>query len=103
MTAQTGEGTLLPPILRHKRYDEPSVFAPENLLREARRQKAISAGAVPRICVLDPDGDIVPPGLIERVEILTDGGSAIYGSDAVAGVINFITCPSSEHSAQIAA
>ena len=59
MTAQKGEGTLLPPILRHKRYDEPSVFAPENLLREARRQKAISAGAVPRICVLDPDGDIV--------------------------------------------
>lgn len=49
----------MPPILRHKRYDEPSVFAPENLLREARRQKAIPAGAVPRICVLDPDGDIV--------------------------------------------
>lgn len=41
------------------RYDEPSVFAPENLLREARRQKAIPAGAIPRICVLDPDGDIV--------------------------------------------
>jgi SAM-dependent methyltransferase len=41
------------------RYDEPSVFAPENLLREARWQKAIPADAIPRICVLDPDGDIV--------------------------------------------
>jgi uridine phosphorylase len=48
-----------PPILCHKRYDEPSVFAPENLLREARRQKAIPNGVVPKICVLDPDGDIV--------------------------------------------
>ena len=38
-----------------------------------------------------PDPDIVPPGMIERVEIVPDGGSAIYGSDAVAGVINFIT------------
>ena len=48
-----------PPILRQKKYDQPSEFAPENLLREARRQKAIPDGQVPRICVLDPDGDIV--------------------------------------------
>ena len=48
-----------PPILRHKDYDQPSVFAPENLLREARRQKALPVRTVPRICVLDPDGDIV--------------------------------------------
>lgn len=43
------------------------------------------------IMVTTPDPDIVPPGAIERVEIVPDGGSAIYGSDAVAGVINFIT------------
>lgn len=43
------------------------------------------------ISVTTPDPDIVPPSLIERVEIVPDGGSAIYGSDAVAGVINFIT------------
>jgi len=48
-----------PPILRAKRYDRPSVFVPENLLREARRQKAIPPGQVPAICVLDPDGDMV--------------------------------------------
>ena len=59
VTEQTGEQSFMPPILRHKRYDAPSVFAPENLLREARRQKAIPEGAIPRICVLDPDGDIV--------------------------------------------
>ena len=38
-----------------------------------------------------PDPDVIPPALIQRVEIVTDGGSAIYGSDAVGGVINFIT------------
>ena len=40
-------------------YDAPSVFQPENLLREARRQKNIPDGAVPAVCVLDPDGDII--------------------------------------------
>lgn len=43
------------------------------------------------VLVTSPDVDIVPPGIIERVEVVPDGGSAIYGSDAVAGVINFIT------------
>ena len=38
-----------------------------------------------------PDPDIIPPGAIERVEIVPDGGSAVYGADAVAGVMNFIT------------
>lgn len=38
-----------------------------------------------------PDPDIIPPGVISRLEIVPDGGSAIYGSDAVAGVMNFIT------------
>jgi iron complex outermembrane recepter protein len=33
----------------------------------------------------------IPVSAIDRVEILTDGASAIYGSDAVAGVVNIIT------------
>lgn len=33
----------------------------------------------------------IPAGAIERVEILKDGASAIYGTDAIGGVINFIT------------
>ncbi|MCC5996108.1 MAG: TonB-dependent receptor [Oceanicaulis sp.] len=32
----------------------------------------------------------IPRGLVERVEVLTGGASAIYGSDAVTGVVNFI-------------
>ena len=34
---------------------------------------------------------IVPAGLIDRIEILSQGASAIYGSDAVTGVVNVIT------------
>ncbi|MFG6485337.1 TonB-dependent receptor [Roseateles sp. BYS78W] len=37
------------------------------------------------------DINTLPIGAIERIEILKDGGSAIYGADAVAGVVNFIT------------
>lgn len=32
----------------------------------------------------------IPKGLIERVEVLKDGASALYGSDAMAGVINYV-------------
>lgn len=35
--------------------------------------------------------DAMPSEVIERIEILLDGASAVYGSDAVAGVINIIT------------
>lgn len=37
------------------------------------------------------DLNTVPMALVERVEVLTDGGSATYGTDATAGVVNFIT------------
>lgn len=39
----------------------------------------------------NPDFPFIPDLAIERVEIVADGASAIYGSDAVAGVVNFIT------------
>jgi len=35
------------------------------------------------------DLNVIPPTLIESVEIVTGGASAVYGSDAIAGVINF--------------
>ncbi len=42
-----------------KDYAASSVFRPEALLREARRQKQLPTLAVPAVCILDPDGDIV--------------------------------------------
>ena len=35
--------------------------------------------------------DMIPSRMVERVDIVTSGASAVYGSDAVAGVVNFIT------------
>src|SRR5579863_10185007 len=37
-----------------------------------------------------PDLDQIPAGLVDRIEVVTGGASAAYGSDAIAGVINFI-------------
>ena len=37
-----------------------------------------------------PDINMVPSSLIQRIEVLTGGATAVYGSDAVAGVVNFI-------------
>lgn len=46
-------------IINNKYYNEESVFKPENLLREAKRQKSLPDGNIPSICLLDPDGDIL--------------------------------------------
>lgn len=59
------------PILDNKLYAAPSVFTVENMLREARRQKAIVEGNVPAICILDPDGDIA-------AHLITTGQAATH-------------------------
>lgn len=47
------------PLFASRDYEAPSLFTPQNLLREARRQKRLPKGRVPAICVFDPDGDLV--------------------------------------------
>lgn len=37
------------------------------------------------------DADNIPGIAVERIEVVADGGSAIYGSDAIGGVVNYIT------------
>lgn len=37
-----------------------------------------------------PDLNFIPSALIQRVDVLTGGASAVYGADAVAGVVNFV-------------
>lgn len=51
--------------------------------------KRISAYGQPTSSVA-VDVDSIPISALERVEILKDGASAVYGSDAIAGVVNFI-------------
>src|SRR5258706_4397930 len=74
----------VPPILAQKHYTQPSAFTPENLLREARRQKRITGSSIPDICVLDPDGDMVR-SLIARGEARLESGWACYHTELIVG------------------
>lgn len=55
------------------------------ILVNGRRWIADDAGQIPEV-----DVNTIPAALIERVDIVTGGASAVYGSDAVTGVINFV-------------
>jgi len=50
-----------------------------------------SPGAIPDQAQLLVDTNLLPMVAVEQVEFLRDGGAAIYGSDAIAGVMNVIT------------
>jgi uridine phosphorylase len=68
------------PIFEDKHLAEPSAFSPENLLREARRQKGLPIATVPVVCVLDPDGDIMRE-LVQAGRARRDPSWACYHTD----------------------
>jgi iron complex outermembrane recepter protein len=43
------------------------------------------------VALLGVDANLLPLGAVERIEVLKDGAAATYGSDAIAGVVNFIS------------
>jgi len=61
------------------------------ILLNGRRVVPMGNGAA-----ASPDLSHIPTAMVERIEILKDGASAIYGSDAMAGVVNIITKQSAE-------
>jgi outer membrane receptor protein involved in Fe transport len=62
------------------------------VLINGRRMQPGGAGGVvgPGGNANSPDINQIPASLIERVDVLTGGASAVYGADAVAGVVNFV-------------
>ena len=68
----------LSPLLRNKMYEEPSIFNPEDLLREARRQKNIYQKTIPEICILDPDGDIAAYLIKEQKAVLNESWACYH-------------------------
>ncbi len=86
----------IPPILDNKRTDAPSVFEPAALLRESRRQKGLAAREVPRVCILDPDGDILrslkASGLAERVEHWPCYHTELYGFPLGGKTAGIVAC-----------
>ncbi len=63
-------------------------LGPERTLLMVNGRRLAPAGV--RGAPVAPDLNLIPGSLIDRVEILTDGASSIYGADAVAGVANVI-------------
>jgi len=61
-------------------------------LGAARTLVLIDGRRMPYGSIFDSASDLnlVPTAMVDRVEVLTGGSSAVYGSDAVAGVVNFI-------------
>ncbi len=56
------------------------------VLLNGRRMVPSGTGADPSV-----DLNSIPTSAVERIEVLKDGASAVYGSDAIAGVVNIIT------------
>lgn len=83
-----GSAFVRPPTLRGLPPDQILV-----LVNGHRRHRSalvqVTGGALSR-GAQGPDLQQIPVGAIERIEILRDGASAQYGSDAIAGVINII-------------
>jgi hypothetical protein len=67
-------------ILINKYYNEPSIFLPENLLREARRQKNKKECNVPAICLLDPDGDLANYLIIKKRAVKNECWACYHSS-----------------------
>ncbi|MFT4256726.1 MAG: TonB-dependent receptor [Pseudoxanthomonas sp.] len=59
-------------------------------LGAARTLTLVNGRRLPKGSSETTDISIIPAALVKRVDILTGGASAVYGSDAVAGVVNFI-------------
>ena len=60
------------------------------VLIDGRRMQPGGAGGISGGNANAPDINQIPAGLIQRVDVLTGGASAVYGADAVAGVVNFV-------------
>ena len=83
-----GATIVRPPNIRNLAADHTLV-----LVNGKRRHRgAVIAWLVPKASegAQGPDLSVIPAIALERVEVLADGASAQYGSDAVAGVINFV-------------
>ena len=55
------------------------------------RRQTYSPNAIGEQAQLFVDTNMIPLAAIQRIEVLKDGAAALYGSDAIAGVVNFIT------------
>ncbi|HZF45121.1 MAG TPA: TonB-dependent receptor, partial [Sphingomonadaceae bacterium] len=86
-----GVGSTLSTGTTYNQYDGFASFALRGLASDAtltllngRRMASVGMVEAPTVSV-------IPSGLIERIDVISDGASATYGADAVAGVVNIVT------------
>lgn len=82
-TAGTTTGSIATVSLR-------GLGSPRTLVLVNGRRMTVYGGGSAGIAGSSVDINSIPLSAIERVEVLKDGASAVYGSDAIAGVVNFI-------------
>ncbi len=63
-------------------------IGPENTLVLVNNRRLAPSGV--RGAPIAPDLSLIPSSMIDRIDVLADGASSIYGADAVAGVVNII-------------
>lgn len=90
-TSAASIGTTLGAGTTYNQYDGFAGFALRGLASDAtltllngRRMASVGMVEAPTVSV-------IPSALIERIDIISDGASATYGADAVAGVVNIVT------------
>ncbi|MGK6319464.1 TonB-dependent receptor plug domain-containing protein [Sphingomonas sp. DT-204] len=90
-TSAASIGTTLGDGTTYNQYDGFAGFALRGLASDAtltllngRRMASVGMIEAPTVSV-------IPSALIERIDIISDGASATYGADAVAGVVNIVT------------
>lgn len=90
-TAATSIGTSLSTATAYNQFDAFAAFALRGLASDAtltlvNGRRIASVGMVEASTV-----SVIPSALIDRIDIISDGASATYGADAVAGVVNIVT------------
>lgn len=102
-TGLTSIGEVISNLTQTGGYAENATFNNDNTLPTGRHTINLRFLGSNRLLVLvnghrwisQPDGAVdmntMPVAMVDHIEILQDGASAIYGSDAIAGVVNIIT------------
>ncbi|MEZ5654579.1 MAG: TonB-dependent receptor [Sphingobium sp.] len=90
-TSATSIGTSLSTATAYNQYDGFSAFALRGLASDATLT-LLNGRRMPSVGMVEASTvSVIPSALIERIDIISDGASATYGADAVAGVVNIVT------------
>lgn len=90
-TAATSIGTSLSTATSYNQFDAFSAFALRGLASDATLT-LVNGRRMPSVGMVEASTvSVIPSALIDRIDIISDGASATYGADAVAGVVNIVT------------